>query len=306
MKKKLIFLWASIMLMASISTGASDESRIQNLLNEKAALLEMIRKAKNDLESAETKRWRKRYAQETARKALEEKAGRLESQYASLANLKNQLEEELLVLRRDEEDKKNILEEESSVLSAFSQLLISEIEKSSENLSKSFPEGLNTSTLILSKALETGKKSTARTDKALQQYVDWLLGRLKLGLTTDLSTRASLFTAKQGARESKVWRLRLGMLSMLELSKDDPDQVQMLFKTGNLNITPWEWRTDLPGPVKNNIRKTLETAITGESIIKIPFDVLQNRSLGKIFSLEKDEGFFAGMLSIIKSGGPIP
>ncbi|MBW8888022.1 MAG: MotA/TolQ/ExbB proton channel family protein [Fibrobacteres bacterium] len=305
-------LGIAALLAASMAFGKEDPQAIQRQaladLQKELSSLENLKAEKLDaLEKKEAERWDARYRAAARAKEDDERARSLEEKYGRLASDLTRTEEDLVKARSEAKDKVDEAAAVRAGWDGFNASLKRAIDGAAENLSLDVPVALEDRTLRLSKASEfMAAKGGANTQDALAAFLDASLLRVDQTLKQSLEDRQAVFG---GGRPASAWRLQLGTVFVGELEKGSeggngrPGESQILLRTGNLQGKTFVWRNDLAGEYNRMLSTAISGAAQGKTVLALPLDVLQFKSLGSGFVKGEELSWQSRFAAWFKAGG---
>jgi len=300
------------LLTATLAFGKDDPQAVQRQalveLQKELASLENLKAEKLDaLEKKEAERWDARYRAAARAKENDERARSLEEKYGRLASDLTRTEEDLVKARSEAKDKVDEAAAVRSGWDGFNASLKRAIDGAAENLSLDVPVALEDRTLRLSKASEhMSAKGGPNTQDALAAFLDASLLRVDQTLKQSLVDRQAVFG---GGRPASAWRLQLGTVFVGELEKGSeggngrPGESQILLRTGNLQGKTFVWRSDLAGEYNRMLSAAISGAAQGKTMVALPLDVLQFKSLGSGFVKGEELSWQSRFVAWFKAGG---
>ncbi len=254
------------------------------------------------LEKKEAERWDARYRNAAHAKENEEKARSLEEKYGRFASDLTRLEEDLVKARNEAKDKADEAAAVQSGWNAFNATLKRAVDGAAENLSLDVPVALEDRTLRLSRAGDylAPKAGSVNTQDALSALLDVSLIRLDQTLRQSVESRQAVFS---GGRPAEAWRLQLGTVFVGELEKGEKGESQILLRTGNLQGKTFVWREDLALDYNRKLASAISEAAQGKTLVTLPLDVLQYKSLGSGFVKGEEESLGKKFAAWFKAGG---
>jgi len=289
-----------ICFMASQGISAENSQSNYNKLQNQVKSLENLKIEKIDaIENSEAKRWNLRYEQNARTKQYEEHLRALESSYSRLASDMNNKQEDLLRYANETRELKFSLEEMKSLQESFISVVLQDVEKSSENLSRDIPLLLNERILMLSELSKKGEGKNPGANSLLQGYFDYKGLRLDLTTSQSITQQMSLI----GEVEHRVTRLQLGTVFLGESSRDQEGVSQILLRTGRLQGKVFAWRHKLVQGFNKELISLIKQAESGHSNVNVVLDITQSKSFGTGFTTDSKSAAAGTLTSWFKSGG---
>jgi len=295
-KSLTIIIWATLIALPGLAKQVTP-AVIDTLAIELQRLTLEKNKSREALETSEAERWQSRYNQSRVREEKEEILRKLEARYTSEASIQGQKQENLIRATNTTQEKKAEWEDAKSKEEGFKIQISQEIDQLSKKLGSDFPYQISLRTQELSN-LGNLAEENQKQHLALKGLLDYQLNRLNYTYTQSLITSPAIFSQQ----ELKAKTLRLGTVWMGAVSEEN-NKAQLLLRSGRLDGNVFVWRDNLSGQAVPELFKAVRQASLGDSTVKLPLDVLQNKSLSSGFIEEDQGGIWSKFINWFKLGG---
>jgi biopolymer transport protein ExbB len=288
----LCLLTVAVPLYAAKNSKAAEEQEFLSVkLRELAAWNDSLTSA----------RWQNKYEETEYRKESQELLRNLDQDYNRTLIEKNVLEEKVLRLQQEMEEETTMLDQERERYQALRNLALQKLEEHKDDPLSSFPVGLNERIARqnrLQAELESG--DIASSVRSLFAY---RMDEIREG---DQQTITSVSVLDDSGATYSAWQLRLGLVHVSDLGKDN-NRTRFMLQTGLLKGKVFVWLEQHEKTIQDGIRKTISQVRTENPAgpLFIPVDVLQSRALAKGYSADSNTYIYQQAWNFLKQGGPV-
>ncbi len=274
---------------------------LENLRREVDALERMRLTKANELEAKEAEHWRERYRENRLTEDHTQETRTLEARYSKLSTDIGRLSEEWVAFKGETARLGEEVQSADAAFDAFHLQVLQSVEKTLDELSGDYPVEMEKRFLKLSQAKALGEKKNANTREVIQNYLEDQLLRNSFTSTQSLDFRNSQI-GKQA--DVAVDRLRLGTVFLAELPRTESAHPQILLRTGQLQGKMYEWNTGLPEALNQEVATAVRQAKT-QTLVWVPLDVLQSKSIKNSVSGAEEQTGFQAFLAWFRLGGVV-
>ena len=232
------------------------------------------------------------------KKGMKEELNLLDQELKNLYLQKNNLQEEVFLLKDNNEKlKEKLAEEESIEIDLITK--VEEIVESDKKKAKSlYPHYLNTS--INSLNLINNNIKQKKIKLAITKYFEYRKYLIDEGSRFEVGER-SILNPEKGERLSAKYA-RLGFIHQ---SFTSPNAEGFMIRQTDLGGVSYKWYVNLSDNVKNEIKNSVLKIYNkpDQKLIYLPLDVNQNGKKLKSISDKESGNIFVAFLTFFKSGG---